>query len=182
MAERRLRLLPLLTVGALSIAVLSGCSLIPHVTIPGGTGGGTSPSASSSDGSVGDSTGAVTDSPSSSDGSSGSGSGSGSTTGQTYTLPSNFPTADVPIIDGQIVYSADLGSGWLVWVHASDFSSAYTTARDALTSAGYTGEDAAVTSQGSVGQYSNTKYQVTLTAGHDADYGDAVSYTVVVLN
>jgi len=161
------RLLALAAAGAMTAAVLAGCSA-PSAATHGGSGG-------SSGGSDSSNSAAPSDSPS--DGTTGSGDGSDP---NTYSIPATFPKA-VPIIEGDVVYSADLGTGWLLWLAHDDFNSGYTDAVSKLKDAGFTGDTAAQTDQGSVGQFSNDKFQVTVTAGDDPTYGKAVSYTVVKL-
>jgi hypothetical protein len=94
------------------------------------------------------------------------------------TLPKTFPKDDVPLIDGKLVYTADLGTGWIVFIKADDFGDAYKDASGKLTDAGFSKSQEVATDQGDVAAFTTDKYQVIVTAGTDATYGKAVSYTV----
>jgi hypothetical protein len=146
---------------AIALAVLAGCSA-PNA-LP------TEP-----DGGNGSSTEAPSTEPSGENVDTGDGADSG-----TYVIPPTFPS-DVPIIEGDVVYSADLGTGWILWLARDDFNGGYDEAKGLLTDAGYTGETAAQADEGSVGQFASDTYTITVTAGDDPDYGKAVGYTVVL--
>jgi hypothetical protein len=146
---------------AASIA-LAGCSLIPS---PGGGSGGSDGSGQSG---------------SSSDGS-GTSTNPGTDAGITgyEGKPATFP-GEVPIVDGDIPFGIDLGTGWTVVVKVADFASAYTAASDKLSSAGFTTEQTGTTTEGSFGVFTTDKYTVEVTAAKSADYGPSVTYVVVL--
>jgi hypothetical protein len=93
------------------------------------------------------------------------------------TMPKNFPD-DVPIIDGKLVYSADLGEGWILYFRSDDFGDGYQDASGKLTDAGFDKSQEVTDPQGDVAAFSNDKYQIILTAGTDSTYGKSVAYTV----
>ena len=64
----------------------------------------------------------------------------GGETGGEVTLPATFPTGDVPLIEGDIVYAQDLGTGWVVYVARDDFTAGYEEAKGLLADAGFTGD------------------------------------------
>ncbi len=144
------------TVALVVVLALGGCST-------GGTPSGASSGSSSSSG------GHSSPSPSASS--------HDSATGDA-TLPDSFPKDAVPLIDGTLLYTADLGTGWIVFIKADDFGSGYQDASGKLTDAGFSKSQEVVTDQGDVAGFSNDTYQIVVTAGTDATYGKAVSYTV----
>ena len=94
--------------------------------------------------------------------------------------PATFPT-DVPIIDGDVVFGVDLGTGWTVIVKTDDVAAAYTNAEAKLTGAGFTAQISSTEPTGSFGSFSSDKYTVQVTSADSADYGPSVTY-VVILN
>jgi hypothetical protein len=97
------------------------------------------------------------------------------------TLPATFPAADVPLIEGEIVYAQDLGTGWVVYVHRDDFNAGYEEAKGLLTGAGFAGDTVNQDDTGSFGQFTSDAYTVNLSSGDGADLGVGLSvgYTVV---
>lgn len=146
-------------VGAL---VLTGCS--SPSTGGGTTGGGTSGGGQSGSGGTDTST------------------GSPDTTGglEGYQgLPDTFPSADVPIVDGDVPVGIDLGTGWTVIVKVADIASGYDDAKQKLVAKGFTVETDNVTDQGSVGVFTTDKYQVNVAVTESKAYGPSVNYVVV---
>ena len=95
-------------------------------------------------------------------------------------LPASFPTA-IPLIEGQVLESADIGTGWVVLFGVDDANASFTEGADALVAAGFS-EDAR-TSNGTegFGQFGDERYTVQLSSNVDyPGYGQAVSYTVVL--
>jgi hypothetical protein len=86
----------------------------------------------------------------------------------------------VPIVDGDIPFGVDLGTGWTVIVKVADFAAAYTAASDKLSGAGFTTEQTGTTTDGSFGVFDTDKYTVEVTAAQSADYGPSVTYVVVL--
>ena len=128
------------------------------------------------------------------DGQSGSGGDNGTNDGGTSTtppgdvelgdfegLPSTFPTSEVPLVDGDIPIGIDVGTGWSVIVKVADFNTAFAEASDKLTGAGFDSQAENVTAQGSIGVFTNGKYQVNITASENPDYGPSLNYVVVKL-
>jgi len=93
--------------------------------------------------------------------------------------PTTFPS-DVPIIDGDIPFGVDLGTGWTVIVATDDIVAAYQDAEGRLTGAGFTSQLSSTTDEGSFGSFENDKYTVQVTATDSADYGPSVTYVVVL--
>lgn len=93
-------------------------------------------------------------------------------------LPDNFPTDDVPLIDGDILVANDLSGGWSVWVASNDVANDFAAATELLVAVGY--ENTVTNSDGEsfFGTFSGEKYQVQVTAGDDPTYGTAVTYTI----
>lgn len=96
-------------------------------------------------------------------------------------VPATFPS-DIPLIDGDVLQSADLGTGWVVLFGVTDAIASFNKGADALAGAGFT-EDARTTSDTEgFANYTNDAYTVQLSANIDyPEYGQAVSYTVVKL-
>lgn len=97
------------------------------------------------------------------------------------TLPATFPTDQVPLIEGDIVYAQDLGTGWVVYIARDDFLGGYGEAKDLLTGAGFAGDTINQDDTGAVGQFTSDLLTVNLSAGDGADLGvgPSVGYTVV---
>ncbi|MEO8261782.1 MAG: hypothetical protein ABI566_04360 [Pseudolysinimonas sp.] len=156
----RARLAALAAAALLASLVLTGC---------GAPSGG---------GSTGDN-GAATSGPADegTDGDSSDGSG---LEGQT-TLPATYPSADVPLIEGDVVYAQDLGTGWVVYIARDDFNAGYDEAKGLLTGAGFAGDTVNQDDTGAFGQFTSDAYTVNLSSGDGADLGvgPSVGYTVV---
>jgi len=101
-------------------------------------------------------------------------------TGET-TLPATFPSDEVPLIEGDIAYSHDLGTGWVVYIHREDFLDGYDEAKDLLTGAGFAGDTINKDDTGAVGQFTSNTLTVNVSAGDGTDLGvgPSVGYTVV---
>ena len=93
-------------------------------------------------------------------------------------LPKNFPTADVPLLEGDLLVANDLSGGWSVWVASNDVTNDFAAASELLVAVGY--ENTVTNSDGETffAAFSGEKYQVQLTAGIDPTYGSAVTYTI----
>jgi hypothetical protein len=148
------------------LAGIAAAVLIASVAL---TGCGT-PSAGG--GATGDN-GAATSGPASPD--------AGGDPGGELALPDTFPTDQVPLIEGDLAYSQDLGTGWVVYIHRDDFLAGYEEAKGLLTGAGFTGDTINQTDAGAVGQFTTDLLTVNLSAGDGTDLGvgPSVGYTVV---
>lgn len=93
-------------------------------------------------------------------------------------LPDTFPS-DVPVIDGEVVFGIDLGTGWSIVVATDDIVAGYTAAADKLTGAGFTSDVSSSTADGSFGSFSSAAFTVQVTATDSADYGTSVQYVVI---
>jgi hypothetical protein len=96
-------------------------------------------------------------------------------------LPETFPADQVPLIEGDLAYSQDLGTGWVVYIHRDDFVGGYDEAKSLLLDAGFAGETVGQDGTGAVGQFTTDLLTVNLSAGDGADLGvgPSVGYTVV---
>src|SRR4051812_13788781 len=98
-------------------------------------------------------------------------------------LPSDFPTADVPVIKGDIVSGLSLGTGkdkaWNVSVKVSGLD-AFDEIVTELTGAGFTQEEAGgKTSDGATGIFTKGDYHVVnLLSTGDKKTGPVANYTV----
>lgn len=142
-------------------AILTGCSIAPSGTATGGGTGGSGESGQT-DG------GTTTTDP-----------GTDTSLDDYQGAPATFPT-DVPIIDGDIAFGIDLGTGWTVVIPVDDLAAGYADASGKLTAAGFTAQVDSTSPEGSIGVFTNDTYQINVTASATADYGDAVTYVVVV--
>lgn len=142
-------------VGVLAVLLLSGCGL----------GGSPAPA------NTGDN-GAATSGPAPED--------DGGTSGE-ITLPATYPSDDVPLIEGDLLFAQDLGTGWSVYVARDDFLGGYEEAKGLLTGAGFTGDTVNQDDTGAFGQFQSDAYTVNLQGGDFADLGigPSVGYTVV---
>jgi hypothetical protein len=105
----------------------------------------------------------------------------GGDAGGELSLPATFPTGDIPLIEGDLAYSQDLGTGWVIYIHRDDFNAGYEEAKDLLTGAGFTGDTINQDDTGSVGQFKTDAYTINLSAGDGADVGvgTSVGYTII---
>jgi hypothetical protein len=96
-------------------------------------------------------------------------------------LPATFPSDDVPLIEGDLLFAQDLGTGWSVYVARDDFLGGYEEATGLLTGAGFTGGTVNQDDTGAFGNFTSDAYTVNLQAGDFADLGigPSVGYTVV---
>lgn len=93
-------------------------------------------------------------------------------------LPEGFPTADVPLIDGDLLIANDLSDGWSVWVASNDVANDFAAASELLVAVGYENTVNSPDGDDYFAAFAGEKYQVQVTAGDDATYGPAVTYTI----
>lgn len=107
--------------------------------------------------------------------------GVGDTGTDELSIPDTFPRDEVPLIEGDVAYSQDLGTGWVVYIHRDDFLGGYEEAKGLLTGAGFSGDTVNQDDTGAFGQFTSDAYTVNLSAGDGADLGVGLSvgYTVV---
>src|SRR4051794_33062972 len=100
------------------------------------------------------------------------GSGSGSDAGQkSEELPSDFPKADVPLVDGTVVVArGDKDNGWSVTVQPSEKKTGFADAQTALKDKGFTEQPG---SSETKAVYTSDKYTVAV-----GTPGVSVTYTV----
>lgn len=55
--------------------------------------------------------------------------GDGDTGTDELSIPDTFPRDEVPLIEGDVAYSQDLGTGWVVYIHRDDFLGGYEEAK-----------------------------------------------------
>jgi hypothetical protein len=153
---------------------LSGCFALPNLVgggNGGSTGGGTSGGSSGggqSGQSGGDQSGTTTTPPDSDQ------------LGELAGLPTDFPTAEIPLVDGPVVLGINLGTGWTVIVSVDDLAAGYRDASQRLESAGYSVLAESESSTGSFGAFENDTYQVQVTASDAPDYGLTVTYIAIL--
>jgi hypothetical protein len=93
------------------------------------------------------------------------------------TLPDDFP-ADIPLIDGDIITASSTSNGWEVWIAAADPIDGYSHASSSLQDAGFTAVADQSINGAAGGLFDSAAYTVTVTAGSDAEYPNAVGYQV----
>ena len=96
-------------------------------------------------------------------------------------IPENFPRDEIPLIEGDVVFAQDLGTGWTIYIARDDFLGGYEEAKALLTGAGFSGDTVNSDATGAFGQFTSDAYTVNLQAGDFADLGvgPSVGYTVV---
>jgi hypothetical protein len=156
MTAHRSRLLGIAAAALLTSIALTGC------------GGPPAPSG----GNTGDN-GAATSGPAPADG--------GDTGTDELSVPATYPQDDVPLIEGDVVFAQDLGTGWTIYIARDDFLGGYEEAKGLLTGAGFSGDTVNSDDTGAFGQFTTDAYTVNLQAGDFADLGvgPSVGYTVV---
>ncbi|HEY4225483.1 MAG TPA: hypothetical protein VGM70_06685 [Pseudolysinimonas sp.] len=95
----------------------------------------------------------------------------------TTVMPGDFPPS-VPLIDGDILTASTTNAGWVVWIKTSDPISSYGDAASALQDAGFTPSADQSINGSAGGVFTNDQFTVTVTAGSDAKYQNAVGYQV----
>lgn len=93
-------------------------------------------------------------------------------------MPDTFPT-DLPVIDGDVVFGVDLGTGWSIIVKCNDIVACYTSASSKLTGAGFSSDVSTTSDDGSFGSFSSAVYTVQVTATDSTDFGPSVQYVVI---
>ena len=99
-------------------------------------------------------------------------------------IPASFPTADVPLISGEVVYgagvTADSGDVWNITINSTD-ANAFQTITGQLTGAGFTSQTGTAGSgdSGSTGAFTGGKYSVVVVVSKGGDANTyVVNYTV----
>lgn len=97
-------------------------------------------------------------------------------------LPDGFPSADVPLIDGDIIFGVGLGGEegkvWNVTVKVSGLD-AYDTIKGQFEAAGYSVQDNGGEGTDAVGgAFTSDKYGVLVGVASDQDNGFVANYTV----
>ncbi len=94
-------------------------------------------------------------------------------------VPATFPS-EIPLIDGEVLESADLGTGWVVLFGVDDAIASFNEGADALAAAGFDEDARTADDNQGFGNYTSDVYTVQISANTDyPGYGNAVSYTVV---
>jgi len=93
------------------------------------------------------------------------------------TLPDDFPSG-IPLIDGDIIAASSTSTGWEVWIASADPIDGYGHASSSLQDAGFTAVADQSINGAAGGVFDNDSYSVTVTAGSDAKYPNAVGYQV----
>ncbi len=99
-------------------------------------------------------------------------------------VPDDFPKADVPLIDGEVVFGLgvgnDDGKAWNVTIKVSGLDAA-DQIKSQLEGAGFSANDAGIggtTDEGATLVYDNGTYNVLVVVTKDADNGFVANYTV----
>ena len=95
-------------------------------------------------------------------------------------LPTTFPTSEIPIIDGDIPFAVDLGTGWTVMVQIDDIAADFADASQKLKDAGFDVLTETSTADASFGAFENATYQVQLTSTDAGEFGLTATYLVVI--
>ncbi len=95
----------------------------------------------------------------------------------TTVLPDDFPPV-IPLIEGDIFTSSSTSTGWVVWISSSDPISGYQEASSSLEDAGFTATADQSINGSAGGVFTSDQYTVTVSAGSDAKYQNAVGYQV----
>lgn len=102
-------------------------------------------------------------------------------------IPKDFPTADVPLISGDVIYGAGIkskdGQAWNVTIKVADGAS-FDQIKSQLEGAGFTAADGVGESNadGGVGTFTGEKYGVAVVVSKDSGNGFVANYTVTTLN
>jgi hypothetical protein len=97
------------------------------------------------------------------------------------TMPADFPS-EIPLVDGELVEAAGLGTGWVLLFRVDDANAGFAEAADALAGAGFTEDARNASETEGFAQYSSDAYTVQLSSNVEyPGYGNAVAYTVVKL-
>lgn len=99
-------------------------------------------------------------------------------------LPDGFPSADVPIVDGDIIYGMGLGNAdgkvWNVTIKVEGLD-VVGDIKSQLEDAGFTANEAGIggaTDDGATLLYESDKYGVLVVVSKDSDNGVVANYTV----
>jgi hypothetical protein len=102
-------------------------------------------------------------------------------------IPKDFPTADVPLTDGEVIYGAGIkgtdGQVWNVTIKVADGSS-FDSISSQLTAAGFTAGEGVggATADGGTGTFQSDKYGVAVIVSKDGNNGFVANYTVTTLD
>jgi hypothetical protein len=92
-------------------------------------------------------------------------------------LPDDFPS-NIPLIDGDILTASTTSTGWEVWIVSSDPIDDFSDAANALQDAGFNPLADQSINGAAGGLFEDDQYSITVTAGSDAKYQNAVGYQV----
>lgn len=101
-------------------------------------------------------------------------------------IPKDFPTADVPLAGGEVVYGAGIkssdGQAWNVTIKVTDGNS-FDAIKTQLEGAGFTAADGVggSTADGGVGTFTSDKYGVAVVVSKDGTNGFVANYTVTTM-
>lgn len=102
-------------------------------------------------------------------------------------VPKDFPTADVPLISGEVIYGAGIkstdGQVWNVTIKVGDVG-AFDQIKGQLEGAGFTAAEGVggSTADGGVGTFTSDKYGVAVVVSKDSDNGAVANYTVTTVS
>jgi hypothetical protein len=101
-------------------------------------------------------------------------------------IPKDFPTADVPLASGEVIYGAGIkskdGQVWNVTIKVAD-ANAFDSIKTQLEGAGFTAADGVggSTANGGVGTFTSEKYSLAVVVSKDPTNGFIANYTVTTV-
>ena len=101
-------------------------------------------------------------------------------------IPKDFPTADVPLASGEVIFGAGIkssdGQAWNVTIKVTDGSS-FDQIKSQLEGAGFTAAEGVggSTADGGVGTFTSDKYGVAVVVSKDSTNGFVANYTVTTI-
>lgn len=98
-------------------------------------------------------------------------------------IPDGFPTSEVPLVDGEVIYGGSIGNDegkvWNVTIKVADLA-AFDAIKAELEGAGFSTQDGigGATADGATGAFDNDKFGVLVVVSKDGDNGFVANYTV----
>ncbi|CAN5282895.1 hypothetical protein BH11ACT4_BH11ACT4_20450 [soil metagenome] len=101
-------------------------------------------------------------------------------------IPKDFPTGEVPLANGEVIYGAGIkgsdGQVWNVTIKVGDGNS-FDQIKGQLEGAGFTAADGVggSTADGGIGTFTNDKYNIAVVVSKDSANGFVANYTVTTV-
>ena len=93
-------------------------------------------------------------------------------------LPKGFPSADIPLLEGDLVVANELSSGWSIFVASNDLPNDFAAASDLLVAVGFERTVTNSDDEKYFAAFTGAKHQVQLSASIDPTYGSTLVYTI----